>query len=112
MPPLLAFRLLDPAIDAAVERPRRHLGRPGDAVIRLEGPARPILSAERVALNLLGRLSGHRHRHGRGWSKPLARTAARIVCTRKTTPGLRALEKYAVRAAAARTTASASTTPC
>ena len=95
---LLAFRLLDPAIDAAVERPDGTSVATGDAVIRLEGPARPILSAERVALNLLCRLSGIASVTARLVAAARPHGPARIVCTRKTTPGLRALEKYAVRA--------------
>src|SRR6185436_8836109 len=62
----------------------------------IQGPARPILSAERVALNYLGRLSGI----ATATAKLVALvegTKARVVCTRKTTPGLRVFEKYAVR---------------
>src|SRR3954467_2132143 len=95
---LLAFRLLDPAIDAAVERPEGTSVAMGDAVIRLKGPARPILSAERVALNLLCRLSGIASVTARLVEAARPHGPARIVCTRKTTPGLRALEKHAVRA--------------
>jgi len=95
---LLAFRLLDPAIDTAVERPDGTSVATGDAVIRLEGPARPILSAERVALNLLCRLSGIASVTARLVAAARPHGPARIVCTRKTTPGLRALEKHAVRA--------------
>src|SRR3954464_2966809 len=95
---LLAFRLLDPAIDAAVERPDGTSVATGDAVIRLEGPARPILSAERVALNLLCRLSGIATVTARLVAAARPPGRARIVCTRKTTPGLRSLEKHAVRA--------------
>lgn len=74
----------------------------GDAVgadtllARMEGNARAILSAERTALNLLGRLSGVATLT-RAYVDSVAGTKARIVDTRKTTPGLRALEKYAVR---------------
>lgn len=68
----------------------------GDVVAEIEGAARAVLSAERVALNYLGRLSGiaslTRHFVDR-----VAGTECRIVCTRKTTPGMRAFEKYAVR---------------
>ena len=67
-------------------------------MIRLEGPARPILSAERVALNLLCRLSGIATVTARLVAAARPHGPARIVCTRKTTPGLRALEKHAVRA--------------
>jgi nicotinate-nucleotide pyrophosphorylase (carboxylating) len=70
--------------------------RPGEAVLRVAGPARALLTAERTALNLIGHLSGiatlTRH-----WVDAVTGTAAAIRDTRKTTPGLRALEKYAVR---------------
>lgn len=93
----LAFRLLDPGIAVAILRPDGSRVAPGDSVIRIDGPARPILAAERTALNLLCRLSGVATA-----TATLAAAArphkARIVCTRKTTPGLRALEKHAVRA--------------
>lgn len=70
--------------------------RAGDVVADVEGSARAILSAERVALNFLGRLSGIASLTRR-YVDQVAGTEARIVCTRKTTPGLRAFEKYAVR---------------
>lgn len=93
----LAFRLLDPAIAVVILLPDGSRVAPGDAVIRIDGPARPILAAERTALNLLCRLSGVATA-----TATLAAAArphkARIACTRKTTPGLRALEKHAVRA--------------
>ena len=66
-------------------------------VARVRGPMTAILSGERVALNLLGRLSGIATATRR-LVDAIDGTGARIVCTRKTTPGLRALEKYAVRA--------------
>ncbi len=69
---------------------------PGDVVARVEGSARAVLSAERVALNFLGRLSGIASAT-RLFADRVAHTRAKIVCTRKTTPGLRAFEKYAVR---------------
>jgi nicotinate-nucleotide pyrophosphorylase (carboxylating) len=68
----------------------------GTALARVEGNARAILSAERTALNLMGRLSGIATLT-REYVDAVAGTRARIVDTRKTTPGLRALEKYAVR---------------
>jgi nicotinate-nucleotide pyrophosphorylase (carboxylating) len=68
----------------------------GDVLARVRGDARAILSAERVALNLLGRLCGVATLT-RAYVQGVEGTGARIVCTRKTTPGLRALEKYAVR---------------
>ena len=67
---------------------------PGD-VARIEGPARAILAGERVALNLLGRLSGVATLTAR-YVQAVEGTGARILDTRKTTPGLRALEKAAV----------------
>ncbi|GAA0778327.1 carboxylating nicotinate-nucleotide diphosphorylase [Roseibium denhamense] len=67
-----------------------------DVVARIEGPARALLSAERVALNFLGHLSGIATATAR-FADLIAHTKADIVCTRKTTPGLRAFEKYAVR---------------
>jgi len=69
---------------------------PKDVVARIEGPARGLLSAERVALNFLGHLSGIATATSR-FADLIEHTKADIVCTRKTTPGLRAFEKYAVR---------------
>jgi nicotinate-nucleotide pyrophosphorylase (carboxylating) len=68
----------------------------GQAVATVRGPARGILSGERVALNLLQRMSGVASMAAR-YVEAVAGTGARILDTRKTTPGLRALEKYAVR---------------
>jgi len=65
-------------------------------LMTLEGPARAVLAAERVALNLLGHLSGVATATHE-FVRRVAGTRTRICCTRKTTPGLRALEKYAVR---------------
>jgi nicotinate-nucleotide pyrophosphorylase (carboxylating) len=75
----------------------------GDRVVRgtvlavLAGPTRALLTAERTALNLISRLSGIAT-HTRAWADALAGSRATVLDTRKTTPGLRALEKYAVRA--------------
>jgi nicotinate-nucleotide pyrophosphorylase (carboxylating) len=69
---------------------------PGAIVARIDGPARAILSAERVALNYLGRLSGVASLTAR-YAARVAHTKATICDTRKTTPLLRAFEKYAVR---------------
>jgi nicotinate-nucleotide pyrophosphorylase (carboxylating) len=66
------------------------------ALMTVQGPARAVLAAERVALNLLGRLSGVATATHE-FVRRVAGTHTRICCTRKTTPGLRALEKYAVR---------------
>jgi nicotinate-nucleotide pyrophosphorylase (carboxylating) len=91
-----SFRILDAAVrfEAAV-RDGAALA-PGDVVARISGPARSVLSAERVALNFLGRMSGIATLTAAYVAK-VAHTRARIVCTRKTTPNLRAFEKYAVR---------------
>lgn len=67
-----------------------------DRLAALQGPGRALLTAERVALNLLQRLSGVATLTRR-YVEALEHTQARVIDTRKTTPGLRALEKYAVR---------------
>jgi len=91
-----AFAEIGPGIKfTALKRDGDRL-KPGDAVARVEGPARPILAAERVALNFLCHLSGIASETAKLVAL-VAHTQARICCTRKTTPGLRALEKYAVR---------------
>ncbi len=69
---------------------------PGSRLAALEGPGRALLTAERVALNLLQRLSGVATLTRR-YVEAVQHTPARVIDTRKTTPGLRALEKYAVR---------------
>jgi len=66
------------------------------ALMTIAGNARAILGAERVALNFLGHLCGIATATA-AFAQRIAHTKARVVCTRKTTPGLRALEKYAVR---------------
>jgi nicotinate-nucleotide pyrophosphorylase (carboxylating) len=65
-------------------------------LLHVQGPARALLAAERTALNLLGHLSGVASATNE-FVRRVAGTKLRICCTRKTTPGLRALEKYAVR---------------
>ncbi len=69
----------------------------GDILATVTGPTRALLAAERTALNLLCRMSGIAT-HTRAWADRLAGTKATVLDTRKTTPGLRVLEKYAVRA--------------
>lgn len=91
-----AFRLIDPGV-----RIERHSGdgepvSAGAAIVSLEGRARAILTAERVALNFLGHLSGVATSTD-ALVNCIAGTGARIICTRKTIPGLRLLQKYAVR---------------
>ncbi|MFI4975990.1 MAG: carboxylating nicotinate-nucleotide diphosphorylase [Caulobacterales bacterium] len=92
----LAVHALDPAarFEALIADGSRLA--PGDVLARVEADARALLGAERVGLNLLGRLSGVASLTAR-YVAAVAATPARIVDTRKTTPGLRALEKYAVR---------------
>ena len=91
-----AFRLMDPAIrfDAFVKDGDRLP--PGTVIARVSGPARAVLSAERVALNFLMHLCGVAT-HTARFAGEIAHTPAKVCCTRKTIPGLRALEKYAVR---------------
>jgi nicotinate-nucleotide pyrophosphorylase (carboxylating) len=69
----------------------------GEVLATVSGPTRGLLTAERTALNLLCRMSGVAT-HTRAWADVLAGTGATVLDTRKTTPGLRMLEKYAVRA--------------
>ena len=68
----------------------------GEVLATVEGPTRALLTAERTALNFLCHLSGVAT-HTRAWAEALAGTGATVLDTRKTTPGLRELEKYAVR---------------
>ncbi|MBP2448700.1 nicotinate-nucleotide pyrophosphorylase (carboxylating) [Rhizobium leguminosarum] len=93
----LAFTLVDPEIVM-----RRHLQdgdalKPGDVIATIDGPSRGLLTAERTALNFLGHLSGVATVTAE-IATAIRDTKASVACTRKTTPGLRALEKYAVRA--------------
>jgi nicotinate-nucleotide pyrophosphorylase (carboxylating) len=91
-----SFRRLSPQIEIVAS------ARDGDAIttgaklMAIEGDARAILGAERTALNFVGHMSGIATATAE-FVKRIAHTRARVVCTRKTTPGLRALEKYAVR---------------
>lgn len=94
---LSAFRLLDPALAIAVHAAEGETVAAGTALAGLTGAARPILTAERVALNLLGRMCGIATAAARAVAACQG-TKARVVCTRKTMPGLRVLDKYAVRA--------------
>jgi nicotinate-nucleotide pyrophosphorylase (carboxylating) len=96
-PALAAFRLLDPSVEAGVALADGSAAAAGATIATVRGPARAILAAERTALNFLGHLSGIATAT-RDLVAAVAGHRARIVCTRKTTPGLRALEKHAVRA--------------
>ncbi len=91
-----AFRLVDPSVVFEARVVDGDRVKAGDALIRVEGPARSILSAERVALNFLMHLSGVATYTAR-FADEIGHTRARVTCTRKTLPGLRAVEKYAVR---------------
>lgn len=94
---MLAFKLIDPNVEMTVERADGSEVTAGETVASVSGPARGILTAERTALNFLCHLSGI----ATATASVVAAVrdhGAKIVCTRKTTPGLRAVEKYAVRA--------------
>lgn len=91
-----AFQLVDSAISVAIEKDDGSRVAKGDVVLTLEGPSRGILSAERVALNFLGPLSGIATATA-ALVEAVKGTGAKIACTRKTTPGFRAFEKHAVR---------------
>jgi nicotinate-nucleotide pyrophosphorylase (carboxylating) len=93
---LLAFELIDPTLRIEQRRADGDRISRGETVARIDGRARGVLSAERTALNLLSRMSGIATAT-RVLADAIAGHKAKIVCTRKTTPGLRALEKHAVR---------------
>jgi nicotinate-nucleotide pyrophosphorylase (carboxylating) len=93
---LLAFELIDPSLKIEILCPDGSRVERGQAVARITGRARPVLAAERTALNLICRLSGVATAT-RSLVDAIGLHKARIVCTRKTTPGLRILEKEAVR---------------
>jgi len=87
----LSLRLLDPEVRLTVERGDGARVAAGDRIATVTGSARSILMAERTMLNFIGHLSGIATLTRR-YVEAVAGTAARITCTRKTTPGLRALE--------------------
>jgi nicotinate-nucleotide pyrophosphorylase (carboxylating) len=93
---LLAFRLIEPAVRAQIERADGSRIERGDTIARIAGPARGILSAERVALNFLCHLSGIASSTASVVAS-IRGQRARVVCTRKTLPGLRTVQKYAIR---------------
>jgi nicotinate-nucleotide pyrophosphorylase (carboxylating) len=93
----LACRLVDPAIAIDINRPDGSAIAANETIATVSGPARGLLTAERTALNFLCHLSGIATATAR-LVGAVGEHKAKIVCTRKTTPGLRALEKYAVRA--------------
>ena len=91
-----AFALVDASLRIKIENADGSRADAGALLATVEGSARSILTAERVALNFVGHLSGVATAT-RALVDAVAGTRARIVCTRKTTPGLRVIEKYAVR---------------
>jgi len=92
----LVFQLLDPRLEVRREAQDGQLLEKGQTILSFRGPARTILTGERTALNFMGRMSAIASA-ARKASDQVAGTRARVVCTRKTTPCLRMLEKYAVR---------------
>ncbi len=91
----IAFRLVDPSLAVTLHVPDGNPCAPGDVLMEIEGAAASILSGERIALNFAGRLSGIATLTA-AFVAQTAGTATRITCTRKTTPGLRMVEKAAV----------------
>jgi len=93
---LAAFRLIDPSINLSIVNGDGAHVEKGDVVLTIDGAARSILSAERVAVNFVCHLSGIATATA-ALVKAVSGTNAKVSCTRKTTPGLRAFEKHAVR---------------
>ena len=93
---LLSLRLVDPSVVVSVSLGDGAAVEAGGVIAEFRGAARSILMAERTMLNFMGHLSGIATLT-RAYVRAVAWTRARITCTRKTTPGLRALEKRAVR---------------
>jgi nicotinate-nucleotide pyrophosphorylase (carboxylating) len=91
-----AFRLTDPAIDVELVVEDGEWFEPGAVLAVVTGPARAVLTAERIGLNFAQRMSGIATLTG-AYVAEVAHTGARIADTRKTTPGLRAFERKAVR---------------
>lgn len=91
-----AFRALDPGVRFEAACADGSVVGAGTVVAEITGQARALLTAERTALNLMGRMSGIATATAE-LAALVAGTRARVVCTRKTLPGLRALDKYAVR---------------
>ncbi|WP_298908045.1 carboxylating nicotinate-nucleotide diphosphorylase [uncultured Aliiroseovarius sp.] len=91
----IAFRLVDPDLVVTTHKPDGASCSAGETLMTIEGCARSILSAERVALNFAGRLTGIATKTA-GFVAETEGTKTRVTCTRKTTPGLRIVEKLAV----------------
>ena len=92
----IAFRLIEPAINVEIARPDGSAVAAGETIATIAGPTRGILTGERVALNFLCHLSGIASAAA-AIVQSIKGHRTRLVCTRKTLPGLRALQKYAVR---------------
>lgn len=90
-----AFRQVDPSIKVTVNKGDGARLQPKDVILTVEGNARTVLTGERTALNFMGRMSGIATLTAK-YVDLTAHTKAKILDTRKTTPGLRAFEKYAV----------------
>jgi nicotinate-nucleotide pyrophosphorylase (carboxylating) len=90
------FRKLSPAVEITAHARDGATVQAKTALLTIEGPARAVLAGERAALNFVGHLSGIASATAE-FARLVAHTKARVCCTRKTTPGLRALEKYAIR---------------
>jgi len=93
---LATFKTLSPDIEVEAHCRDGAQVSAGSQLLTIAGPARAVLSGERTSLNFVGRLSGIATLTA-DYVRPTLGTKMRICCTRKTTPGLRALEKYAVR---------------
>lgn len=93
---ILAFQLVNENIQLIVHRKDGARLNPGDLIATIKGPAGAILTAERTALNFLGHLSGVATSTA-SIADAIREFGAKVTCTRKTLPGLRALQKYAVR---------------
>ena len=91
-----AFLAIDPSVEFLSTKKDCDAVKAGDKLINIKGKARSILSAERVALNFLMRMSGIAT-YTAEFTKEIAHTNAQICCTRKTIPGHRAFDKYAVK---------------
>ncbi|WP_299506028.1 carboxylating nicotinate-nucleotide diphosphorylase [uncultured Roseobacter sp.] len=91
----ITFRLMDPTLDVVTHIADGAPCKKGDTLMSIKGSAASILSGERVALNFAGRLTGIATKTA-GFVAEVKGTDARVTCTRKTTPGLRLVEKLAV----------------
>jgi len=94
-PAAMSFAMVDPRIKLSIKKNDGATVKKDDIIAALDGPARSLLSAERTALNFLGRMSGIASLTAQ-YVTAVKATKVRIVATRKTTPGLRAIEKQAV----------------